>query len=138
MSSPLALLLARCRRAAAATEFALLAPVFLLLLFGTIEYCRLMWITQAANEVAYSAARCLAYGTSCSTSSTLQSYVVSRAAGYGVTVSSSAISYSSSTTCYGTAGSSQVQFTVNFNSPLSGFITSLPSQITATGCFLKV
>ena len=32
MSSPLALLLARCRRAAAATEFALLAPVFLLLL----------------------------------------------------------------------------------------------------------
>ena len=38
---------------AAIIEFALLAPVFFLFLFGTVEGSRLLWTQQTLEEVAY-------------------------------------------------------------------------------------
>jgi Flp pilus assembly protein TadG len=44
----------------AAIEFALVAPAFLGLLFGTVEFGRLLWTEQALQETAIAGARCMA------------------------------------------------------------------------------
>jgi Flp pilus assembly protein TadG len=43
-----------------AIEFALVAPVFLMLVFGTIEFGRLPWTQQALQQTAIAGARCVA------------------------------------------------------------------------------
>ena len=52
--------LGRAQDGAIAVEFAILAPVFLALVFGTIEFGRLMWTYQALQETAIAGARCMA------------------------------------------------------------------------------
>jgi TadE-like protein len=51
--------LAACRRGAAALEFALIAPLFLALSFGTVELAHWAWGAAAVRELAARAARCI-------------------------------------------------------------------------------
>jgi Flp pilus assembly protein TadG len=72
----------------AAVEFAILLPVFLMFLYGTVEFGRLMW-TQAALQFAVeAAARCFAIGTTCPSASNAEAYASQQV--FGLTVPSSA------------------------------------------------
>jgi Flp pilus assembly protein TadG len=126
------------RAGATAIEFALLAPVFLLLLFGIIEVGRLVWVKQVLTEAAYSAARCAALASPCKTQSDVQSFATARGLRWGLRVDASLIAYVASATCDGNAGSAQVTIRYNFASPLSGFIAALPRDVQAHGCFPKL
>ena len=73
--------LRRCNAGATAVEFALLAPIFFMMLFGLIEFSRMAWTKQTIGDVAYATARCMSVSSSCNTSALQKSYAVSRAAG---------------------------------------------------------
>ncbi len=47
----------RCRRGATAVEFAIVAPIFFLLLLSSFEFSRLNVIRHTADNAAYEAAR---------------------------------------------------------------------------------
>jgi Flp pilus assembly protein TadG len=47
------------RRGAAALEFALIAPIFLALVIGTVETARWAWGAAATRDLAARAARCI-------------------------------------------------------------------------------
>lgn len=51
----------RSRNGAAAVEFALVMPVFLLMLFGIEELGRLFWTSHALHETAIATARLLIF-----------------------------------------------------------------------------
>lgn len=131
--------LAACVRGATAIEFALLAPVFLLLLFGIIEVGRLLWVKQVLTEASFSAARCAALGTTaCKAASDVQAFAAARALRWGLKLDSAQVGYTASTTCDGNAGMVQVTVSYAFASPLSGFLTMLPATVQGRGCFPKL
>lgn len=125
-------------RGATAIEFALLAPVFLMLLFGIIEIGRLIWVKQVLTETAFSAARCAALASPCKTTADVQSYAVARGLRWGLRVDGSQTAYTASTTCDGNSGSVQVTIQYAFASPLAGFLRALPTSVQAHGCFPKL
>ncbi len=78
-----------------AAEFAFVAPVLILLLFGIMEYGRLLWTKNSLEYAVERAARCAAIyynkGTSCTDASATQSYAVSQVNGVtGAAVASAA------------------------------------------------
>lgn len=81
-------------RAAVAVEFALIAPLLLLLLAGIIQYGLYFWAMQAGTNAAADAARQLSVGD-CQSSSQIQSYVSSRvgSAASSSTAVSAAVTY---------------------------------------------
>lgn len=123
---------------ATAIEFALLAPVFFMMLFGIIEVGRLVWVKQALTETAYSAARCAALASSCKTQADIQGFATAHGLRRGLRLNAALVSYNASTTCDGNAGAVQVTIGYAFASPLSGFIAALPSNVQAHGCFPKL
>lgn len=122
-------------RAATAVEFALLAPIFFLLLFGVIEGSRLAWTRQTLDEVAYSTARCMSVSASCEGGSASQDYAVERASGYGVTVAVADVTGEAGITCRGFPNSTRVTITHSFNSVMDGFVPVFPAQIMVESCF---
>ncbi|MHA6718807.1 TadE/TadG family type IV pilus assembly protein [Sphingomonas sp. RS6] len=131
-------LLAADVRGATAIEFALLAPVFLMLLFGIIEVGRMVWVKQVLTETAYSSARCAVLASRCKSTTDVQSFATARAGRLGLRLRTNSISYTASTTCAGNSGTARVQISYPFSSPLSGFLPMLPSQLRAEGCFPKL
>jgi Flp pilus assembly protein TadG len=69
----------RNRRAAAAVEFAVVAPVFLLLVLGMIEYGRMVMVQQVITNASREGARAavLDGATTSSVTSTVNSYLAS-------------------------------------------------------------
>jgi len=109
-----------------AIEFALVAPIFMMFLFGTIEFGRLLWTEQALQETAIAGARCMAIAQG-----TTQSSACASSGTY------SSITLNNAATCGGTAGFSQVTLT-------STFVTAVPqlvqlaaggTSLTATACY---
>jgi Flp pilus assembly protein TadG len=123
------------RRGSVAVEFAMIAPVFLGLLFGTMEYCRVLWTTQSLNAVAYSTARCVTYSANCATLTTARNHAVSLAGTYGITVINTNVTSTANTTCRGNGGQNMIQVSATFNSALAGLEPVFPATITGTGCF---
>jgi Flp pilus assembly protein TadG len=73
------------RRGATAVEFALILPPFLLLLFGVVEFGRALWTQSALHFAVEEAARCATVdATNCATTTQVQKFAVSRAAGLGL------------------------------------------------------
>ncbi|MBO9574661.1 MAG: pilus assembly protein [Sphingobium sp.] len=130
--------LLRCARGASTIEFALLAPVFLVFLFGLIEAGRLMWVTQSINEVAYSSARCMSTSSSCATTTAIQSYAVSRAATYQLTITAANVVTASNITCDGNAGSNKVTVTYAVRSAVRTMLPFIPASIVGYACFPKL
>jgi Flp pilus assembly protein TadG len=80
----------RNRRAAAAVEFAVVAPVFLLLVFGMIEYGRMVMVQQVITNASREGARqaVLDGATTSNVTTTVTSYLTSGSiSGATVTVS---------------------------------------------------
>jgi Flp pilus assembly protein TadG len=137
---------ARACRGNAAIEFALVLPAFLGIVFGTIEYGRLLWMWQGLQEVAQAGARCMAIReTSCASggsysSSSTTTYVENTAADWGITLSGSNITLNNSATCGGTSGFSEVSLSTTFTSVVPT-IVKLPgagSTLAASACYPNV
>ena len=128
-------------RGTTAIEFALVAPVFLMLIFGAIEYSRVLWTLNALQEVAFDGARCMAIpqsacavgGSYDSTSTT--THVTQTANQWGLSLQS--ISLSQNVTCGGVSGFSQVQVSSNFNTPVPQivFLAAAGTTLQATACY---
>jgi Flp pilus assembly protein TadG len=141
----------------AAVEFAFVVPMFLMLVFGVIEFGRVLWTEQALQETAIAGARCMALAQgskpngSCTSSgsyssSATTSYVHNVASGWGVTVpnsnncgspGTSGICPSTPATCGGTSGFSQVTLSYTFNSPVATLIKMSSSGIalSTSACY---
>lgn len=117
------------------TDFALVAPVLFLLLFGVIEGSRMLWTKQTLEEVAYSTARCMSVSTSCGDDSARQTYAVNRAARYGIGVLGASVTTQSNVTCRGFPNSSRVAINHQFSSVVTGFIPSFEGQMQVESCF---
>ena len=126
--------LLRDRRGNVMAEFAMVMPVFLLLLFGVIEGCRLMWSQQVLETAAYETVRCMSVSAACDTTAEQQARVVAEAAKVGLTITASAATFTSATTCRGHGNSNKVTIRQNFSTVLRGFLP-MPTSIEATACY---
>lgn len=127
--------LATDRRGATAVEFALLAPIFLSMLFGIVESARFLWIKQSLNEVAFSTARCTSVHTDCETATARTDYAVARAQSYGQKLIATDVVVTQNTTCKATDGMVKVTIAVRFESPVVGLVPSIPAEVTGLGCY---
>lgn len=131
---------------ATAIEFAFLAPIFLVLLFGAIEFGRALWTEQALQQTATAAARCMAIPQSaCATSGDYYSatktttYVQQVARQWGVAIPTAGITLTPNATCGLASGTffSQVSLASTFTSPVSTLINISNGGISlnATACY---
>ena len=71
--------LARDCRGVAAVEFAICAPILLVVIFGVIELGRIMWTQNALHYSVQEAARCMTIDTTiCTTPTTTKSFAAAR------------------------------------------------------------
>ncbi len=122
--------------------------MFLMLVFGAIEFGRVLWTEQALQETALAGARCMAIaqGTrpngSCTSSGSYSSgntttYMQNVASGWGLTVPSAGISLNNAASCGGTSGFSKVTLTKTFTSvaPLLVHLNAGGLTLTAAACY---
>lgn len=75
-------------RGATAVEFALVCPVFLLMLIGVCEFGRLIFTQSVLDYAVESAARCGAFNTvTCNTTTTTQNYASQKSSPLTIPVS---------------------------------------------------
>jgi len=123
--------LLRSRSGASILEFALVLPVFVMLLFGIFEFGRLLWIQNALHYSVQQAARCASVNTTlCDNATDIQTYAAGLA---GAGIPSSAFSYSSSTCGSVTGSVVSASYTVRLFIPYF----SLNPTLTAQSCFPK-
>lgn len=123
-------------------EFAIVAPVLIMLLFGGIEYSRMMWTWQALQLTGDQTARCVAIGgTACASPA---SYAVTTAKGYGLSslavtgvVVDTQSAASSPVVCALPTGNtaSHVKLSLSFTSPMYVIIPALAKTLTTHSCF---
>ena len=85
----------------AAVELAILMPVFLVFLFGIVEFGRVMWTHAALQFAVEAAARCYALDTTCTSASAAQTYASQQAIGMTVASSAFLASNGAGTSCGG-------------------------------------
>jgi Flp pilus assembly protein TadG len=73
------------RRAASLVEFAVVAQIFFMLLFGIVEYSRFLFTIQMVNNAAREGARYAVVNTTEVTTAQIQSYVDAYLMGQGAT-----------------------------------------------------
>ena len=117
------------RRAAAAVELALAMPALCLFIFGIIEVAYALWIQNALDYSAATAARCASLnlaGSSCVGSpSQVTTYAASQSGAYGF--DSTAFSYTRGTRCCVTAN-----YTIALDIPWD---SALSVALTSNACF---
>ena len=144
MSAGLVNLLRGDQRATTAVEFAILALPLLVLVFGTLEFGRALWVREALQMTAVQAARCMGIlSSSCASSGSYSSsntttYVENLAAEWGVTLTSANLTTltrnSSNSWCQVSgAGLSEVTISYTFQSPLAGLISALATGLSLSG-----
>lgn len=118
-----------------AIEFALLAPAFLTLIFGTIEGSRILWTKNTLDEVAFATARCMSVSLACETETQQQDFAVDRAAAYGIAIAAADVTATADADCNGFPDSSRITITHDFNSVVGGFMPSMAANLEADSCF---
>jgi Flp pilus assembly protein TadG len=140
---------ARCRKPVrgcsgnTAMEFALVAPVFLALVFGIVEYSRYLWMLQALQQAAVEGARCMAIPQSACASggsynaTNTTSRIQQIGNQWGVSIPSGGVTLSANASCGGTTGFSKVTITSTFNSAVPQLVQLAAggTSLTATACF---
>ncbi len=131
------------RRGSTAVEFAILAPVLLTLMFGGLEYARLLWTWQALQITGDETARCVAIGNSaCAAAST---YAVTTATNNGaiglvaanVQIANQPPAITKASACNRPAGTTEVQVTLSlpFSSVAGTLIPALRQTLTTSSCY---
>lgn len=119
---------ARARDGNTVIEFAIIAPAFLLLLLGTMEFARLLWTQSTLQQAVEAAARCASVNTStCDNQSDTQTYAANQT--YGLTVSSNVFTVTLNTAC-----GNLVSASMPFNFVVSGLFPWTPT-VKAQSCF---
>ncbi len=112
----------RDRSGASAVEFALIAAPLALLLLGSLEYGRLLYLRQAIDDTAIAAARCagvLEPGCTQDGAYDLvatRSHIVGMAAGRGIDIALDDIAVDRAATCAGITGFSRVTIAYSIDS----------------------
>jgi Flp pilus assembly protein TadG len=130
-------------RGTTAIEFALVAPVFLMLVFGAIEYSRLLWTMHALQQVAFDGARCMAIPQSACASAGSYSatatttHIQQTGSQWGLSIQSADITLSANVSRGGTTGFSQVQIGSKFNTPVPQIVllAAAGTTLQATACY---
>jgi Flp pilus assembly protein TadG len=126
------------KRGASALEFAIVAPILLLLVMGIIEFGRLMWTREALQQSAFSGARCMGVlSANCASAGSVNtaatdSFIQSVGAGWMISIPSSAIALNPNTVCGSVAGFSQVTLTYTFSTAVPNLIRVLAPGVTLT------
>jgi Flp pilus assembly protein TadG len=131
------------RSGASAVEFALVAVPLLMLIFGTLEYGRLMWTRQALQESAIAGARCvgvLAQGCTASgtyDANTARSFVRQTAQNWFVALDDADITVSNAARCGGVEGFSSITIQHEFITPVPAALVGLAegTALSASACF---
>lgn len=128
--------LSRDIRGVTAVEFALVAPAFMMFMFLIIDGARAAWTYQTLQQVATDSARCAALGvTGCKTSSEVQNYAVARAGGYGVLLTTGAVTLTSAATCSSVAGMTKVAISTAYQGATTQLLPSSISTLSTDSCF---
>ena len=112
----------RSRSGVAAVEFALILMPLMMLVFGGIEFGRLVWTRNALQQTAVATARCMGVRQPpCATSGALDltrsvTFARTRAASFSVAVTVAAVTATANTTCSGQGGFSRVVIATQFRS----------------------
>ena len=115
------------RHGTTAVEFALLAPALLLILFGAIEFGRLMWTQAALHFAVEEAARCASITPSvCGTSAQVTAYAANAIS--PTNIASSAFTSTTPSCGHQVSASFAYQFVV------TGLFPFTPT-LTAQACF---
>lgn len=118
---------------AAVVEFAFAMPILLTALLGTVEFGRVVWTQNALHYAVEEAARCMTFNvTTCSSTSTIQSYAASVS---GLSFGSGGTTFAPTTgaACGGGVTGNRVTASYPFQ-----FVTSLFNYgitLTAQACF---
>lgn len=128
--------LSRDIRGVTAVEFALVAPAFMMFMFLIIDGARAAWTYQTLQQVATDSARCAALGvTGCKTSSEVQNYAVARAGGFGVLLTTGAVTLTSAATCSSVAGMTKVAISTAYQGATTKLLPSSVSTLSTDSCF---
>lgn len=120
---------------ATAVEFALIAPIFFLLIFGIIETGRAYWQTDLIRQASYSGARCAAIADlQCSTVAGTRDVIVARAKASNYNLSPDNIIVEINTNCDGLNSMVRVAINVPFSNAVSGFLPSSLQNLTSDTC----
>ncbi|MGP4727592.1 TadE/TadG family type IV pilus assembly protein [Agrobacterium deltaense] len=133
----------KSRSGASAVEFALVMPVFLLMLFGMIEFGRLFWTSHALHDVAIATVRCMGIPQmECEdgdmySASKATAFARTTAAGWFVALDTASITLDHDVSCHGLAGFSQVKITHEFKTVMPALLTSLAggTKLQAKACY---
>ena len=125
----------RERSGTTAIEFALVSLPLFLILFGALEFGRLLWTQSALHFAVEEAARCASVNTSvCGTASQIASYAAGTVT--ALNIPSSAFS-ASSQSCggQGTASGHQVTASLAYQFVVKGLFPYTPT-LTASACVI--
>jgi Flp pilus assembly protein TadG len=125
---------ARARDGNSAIEFAIVAPVFLALMLGTMEFARLFWTQSTLQQAVQAAARCASVNTTtCDNATDTATYAANQM--YGLSISSSVFTATLNTTCGSNTGN-KVSASLAFTFIAKGLIPSgWNPTLTASSCF---
>lgn len=127
--------LSRDLRGVTIVEFAIVAPILLMFIFGIIESARMLWTAQALQETAYATARCVAIDdTRCGTEALARQFAVDRAGQSRIALPSSAVSFDFNATCNGVPGMDRVALSMPYGSPIGGLVPAFPDKLEAAAC----
>jgi Flp pilus assembly protein TadG len=134
---------ARDNRGSSAIEFSLLAVPFLLLIFGTMEFARVLWTREVLKQVATAGARCMGITQpECGSGSTTDSasstaFIIAEAGRRTLVLTNSNVTVNGSATCGTISGFSQVTLAYTYRPILPVLIPALGSAVTlnASSCF---
>ena len=141
--------LRRDRAAVGAIDFALIAAPLLMMVFGTIEFGRLLWVREALQMTAIQGARCIGIlASSCTASgaysqTNTQNYIEGLASTWGVTLTASNLTLTANASSGACSGLSkqvaEVTISYTFQTAVPGVLTMLAGGQALTGhaCFSK-
>lgn len=128
---------------ATAVEFAMVVGPLLLLVFGTVEYARILWTSSALQSTVNTGARCMGImqlecaDNGSRSEANAVAFIVERAIGLSVAITPADVAVEPDATCAGVGGFSQVTLSYTFTTALPILFGSLSAGVplSAMACF---